>query len=79
MQNIRKGNVQKNLNERKRIGGCVAQKMGGEGGGVGLVHDQPGEGTIEYWTRSCPFHKGLGKGVGNEKKNQPDKRPIKKF
>jgi hypothetical protein len=40
--------------------------MGGEGGGVGLVHDKPGEGTIEYRTRSCPFHKGLGKGVGNE-------------
>ena len=54
-------------------------KNGEEGSGVGLVHDQPGEGTIEYRTRSCPFHKGLGKGVGNEEKNQPDKRPIKKF
>ena len=50
--------------------------MGGEGGGVGLVHDKPGEGTIEYRTRSCPFHKGLGKGVGNED-NLPYKRPIK--
>ena len=25
--------MQKNLNERKRIGGCVAQKMGGGRGG----------------------------------------------
>ncbi len=40
-----------------------AQKWGG---GVGLVHDQLGEGTLEYRTRSCPFHKELGKGVGNE-------------
>jgi hypothetical protein len=40
---------------------------GGEGGiRVGLVHDQPGEGTLEYRTRPCPFHKGLGKGVGNK-------------
>ncbi len=52
MQSIRKGNVQRNLNERKRIGGCVAQKMGGEGGGVGLVHDQPGEGTIDSFIHS---------------------------
>ncbi len=44
------------------------------GGGVGLVHDQHGEGTIDYWTRSCPFHKGLGKGVWNEIKNQLSKR-----
>jgi hypothetical protein len=55
-----------NMNERNRIGMGSAQKWGGEGGGVGLVHDKPGEGTIEYRTRSCPFHKGLGKGVGNE-------------
>ncbi len=53
--------------------------MGGEGGGVGLVHDQPGEGTIEYWTRSCPFHKGLGKGVGNEKKIYRIRGLLKNF
>ncbi len=49
-------------------GVCVLHKKWGEGNGVGLVHDKPKEGTIEYWTRSCPFHKGLGKGVGNKKR-----------
>jgi hypothetical protein len=45
-------------------------KNGGEGGGVGLVHDQPGEGTLEYWTRSCLIHKGLGKGVWKKRINR---------
>jgi hypothetical protein len=53
------------MNKRNMIGMGFTQKMGG-GVGDGLVHNQPREGTLEYRTRSCPFHKALGKGVGNE-------------
>jgi hypothetical protein len=54
------------MNERNRIGMGSAQKWGGRGVGSDWCMIKPGEGTIEYRTRSCPFHKGLGKGVGNE-------------
>ncbi len=47
-----------------------AALMGGGGGEHPVTlwgrTRRTGEGTLEYWTLSCPFHKGLGKGMGNE-------------
>jgi hypothetical protein len=42
--------------------------MGGEGDGVGLVHDQAGVRycTIEYRTRLMSFPQGVGKGGGTK-------------